>query len=94
MGSFMNDDILEHPYVNAGAEEISLLQTIEREHPKNWIGKDKPVVEVKPEQELHWSEREAMGYKAQPGREWPLGDQMSDHSDDEEYDEPIEEEIL
>lgn len=63
----MNDDILDHPYIAETPEAISMMQLIEREHPRVWVGQDKAVVERQSEEpEMHWSEKQALGYKPQP----------------------------
>lgn len=49
------DDVLDHPYVGASQDEISLLESIEAEYPVRWVGRDKIVVERRIENP-HWSE--------------------------------------
>lgn len=44
------------------------------------------MVEVKEEAPMHWTEQLKLGYKAPPRREWPLGDSMADHSDQQGFD--------
>lgn len=81
------EGVKDHPYIGEDPETISLLEQAEHEQPRIWIGRDRAVVERKPEKELHWSERAKLGYKPSLPEEWELGDQMADHSDDQGYDE-------
>lgn len=50
------------------------------EHKRHYIGRDKPRLDVAYNDELHWSEKVALGYKATA---WPKRDI---DVDDERYD--------
>ena len=65
------DDILDPPELN----DIGV----------RFIGRDKAVVEMKRENGIHWSQRQALGYSPPAREPYELGDEMADHSDDQEY---------
>jgi hypothetical protein len=83
------DDTLEHPYINEDREVISLLRTIEREHPVLWVGKDKALLQiVKDEPDRYmWERRRGSVQLGIPESELATEpDEMPDHSDDQGYD--------
>jgi hypothetical protein len=51
-----------------------------------WVDADKAFIKVIQEPSLHWSERQALGYRMEPRKEYELGDQEGNHSDDQGWD--------
>lgn len=67
---------LDPPELNSGLKPAHI----------KYIGEDKALIERRSERELHWSEREKLGYVPPEREEWPLGDKMADASDDQGWD--------
>ena len=51
-----------------------------------YIGIDKAVVERVVDKELHWSEKQALGYRMEAREPFELGDTSADHIEQQGYD--------
>jgi len=81
---------LDHPYLAEEPATISLLETIEHEHPIRWIGKDKAIIQRQVDTGIHWSEREELGYigeqQAKVRDPWEYGDNNAQSPEEAGWD--------